>query len=130
MKILLVDDSKVVRKMLKDALQSYFTDAVFYEAQNGIQAIQTLNNVQFKFMFLDWNMPELDGEGVLDFVRKNMTETKMFTIMVTSEGTKTNVLKAVKKGAHGFVVKPFQKDKLIETVKKVIEENNNLNKKD
>jgi two-component system chemotaxis response regulator CheY len=110
MKVLLVDDSATIRRILKGLLGPLgITDIL--EASNGIMALKVLSeNPGIDYMLLDWNMPELDGLGVLKQVRANDAYRDLKIIMCTSEADKTKVIEAIKAGANNYIVKPFTPD--------------------
>jgi two-component system chemotaxis response regulator CheY len=110
MKVLLVDDSATIRRILKGLLGPLGI-ADILEAANGIQALKVLaENPGIDYMLLDWNMPELDGLGVLKQVRANSSYRNLKIIMCTSEADKTKVIEAIKAGANNYIVKPFTPD--------------------
>ena len=119
MNILIVDDSKIVRRVLSNVLTRYFGDPTLYEAENGEEALIIMNTHKIDLILLDWNMPVMNGEAVVDAVRKNKEWNKTRIIMATTEGSKANVLKMIKKGVNGYLVKPFQEDNIIKTLQTV-----------
>lgn len=112
MNVLIVDDSSIVRRVLKNSLGKYFGEATFFEAENGEQALDVMKREDINLMTLDWNMPVMNGEQVVDAVRANSEWNKTRIIMATTEGAKSQVLKMLKKGVNGYLVKPFQEDKV------------------
>lgn len=120
MNVLIADDSSVIRRMLKNVLEKYFIDAKYFEAADGFEALDIINNNEITFLFLDWNMPGMDGEGLVNTVRANKALNYIKIIMVTTEGTKERVVKILKKGVHGYVVKPFTADSIYKAIDKAI----------
>ena len=115
MNLLIVDDSKVMRSIIKNSLLSYFKKPDYakvniYEAEDGVIAMESIAKEDIDIIFLDWNMPNMNGEEVIEAVRENPEWNDIQIIMATTEGSKTNVLRAIKKGADGYVVKPFSQD--------------------
>lgn len=115
MNLLIVDDSKVMRNIIKNSLLSYFkkpdySEVNIFEAEDGLVAMEQMKNENINIMFLDWNMPNMNGEEVVEAVRASPQWDDTHIIMATTEGSKTNVLKAIKKGADGYIVKPFNQD--------------------
>ena len=115
MNLLIVDDSKVMRNIIKNSLLTYFkkpdySDVNIFEAEDGLVAMDNIAKEHIHIMFLDWNMPNMNGEEVVEAVRANPQWDDTHIIMATTEGSKTNVLKAIKKGADGYIVKPFNQD--------------------
>jgi len=109
MTVLLVDDSKIVRMLLRNVLTRVLgTETIFLEAENGEIALQQMKNASVDLMMLDWNMPIMNGEQVVDTVRANPAYKNTRIIMATTEGGKNEVLRMIKKGVNGYLVKPFQ----------------------
>ena len=121
MNILVVDDSKIVRRVLTNTMQRYFKapkwpELNILEAEDGLEAMEVMKKEEVNIMLLDWNMPNMTGEEVVDSVRANKEWNKTRIIMATTEGSKANVLKMIKKGANGYMVKPFQEEAIFKTL--------------
>ena len=117
MKILLVDDSTTMRRIQKNLLAKLgYTDTI--EADNGVSAQVKIESVHVDLILLDWHMPLMDGLTFLKNMRGRGITTPV--IMVTAEGEKENVLKAIRSGANGYVTKPFTPDVLGERISIVI----------
>lgn len=115
MNLLIVDDSKVMRNIIKNSLLTYFkkpdySEVNIFEAEDGLVAMDKIGKEDINIMFLDWNMPNMNGEEVVEAVRANPEWNSTQIIMATTEGSKKNVLKAIQKGADGYIVKPFNQD--------------------
>ena len=124
MNVLIVDDSKIVRRVLSNTLPRFFKPPAFnelniFEAENGMEAIDVMKKEKIDIMLLDWNMPKMNGEQVVDEVRRNKEWNKTRIIMATTEGSKSSVLKMIKKGANGYMVKPFQEEVIFKTLKNI-----------
>jgi len=120
--VLIVDDSAIVRRVLRNVVTNYFHgNVLILEAENGQIAVDILNSAEkdIDLMLLDWNMPVMDGEEVVEKVRANKKFNKMQIIMATTEGGKADVLKMVKKGVNGYLVKPFREEHITKTLDKV-----------
>jgi len=120
-KFLIVDDSKTMRMMIKNVLNKEFgKNAEIKEAENGRIALNELaKDKEIHLVLLDWNMPELDGYSALVEMRKDPELKQLKVIMVTTEATIDRVKKASKVGLNGYIVKPFERDKLVKTVRQV-----------
>ena len=121
MNILVVDDSKIVRRVLKNTMQRYFKEPEWaelnlFEAEDGNFAMDVMNKEKIDIMLLDWNMPNMNGEQVVDAVRAEKKWMKTRIVMATTEGSKSSVLKMIKKGANGYMVKPFSEDAIFKTM--------------
>lgn len=104
--VLVVDDSRIMRNIVKNTFSSLNIPCEFVEAGNGKEALVQLEQHQVHLVLLDWNMPELSG---LDFLKRvrSMTQYKdMPIIMVTSEAARYNVIEALKNGATDYIIKP------------------------
>lgn len=120
MKLLVVDDSSTMRRIIKNTLSRLgFNDVL--EAEHGVEAWQILEKTpDVNVLITDWNMPEMNG---LDLVRKVRAEKKyenMPIIMVTTEGGKTEVITALKAGVNNYIVKPFTPQVLKEKLEDVL----------
>ncbi len=115
MKVLIVDDSGVMRKIITNALsQMGLTDVV--QAEDGAQAVQAVqDNQDIGLILLDWNMPNKSGLEALQEIRGN--GNKVPVIMVTTEAEKQRVVEAVKAGANNYIVKPFTPDVVQKKIK-------------
>lgn len=121
MNILIVDDSKIVRRMLLNIMGRYFKPPTYpevnlFEAEDGVVAMKIMEKQKIDIMLLDWNMPNMNGEQVVDAVRANKEWNKTRIIMATTEGGKESVMKMIKKGVNGYMVKPFQEDAIYKTL--------------
>ena len=112
MRILIVDDSSTMRRILKTQLQGLgVTDVP--EAGNGEEGLVALEkNMPVDIVMLDWNMPVMDGITFLKTVRANPAYNSVKVVMCTSESEKSKVVEALKEGANNYVVKPFTPEAL------------------
>ncbi|MBY0451014.1 MAG: response regulator [Cyanobacteria bacterium] len=113
MKILSVDDSGIMRKIIRGAVDRLGYD--FIEAADGQEGLEVLNvHVnEVALILLDWNMPVKDGYETLLEIKKNPVTQHIPVMMVTTEAEKANVIKAIQAGAKNYVSKPFQQEDLI-----------------
>jgi len=112
MKILIVDDSSVMRKVIKAAAD--VLDLETAEAQDGEEALSILseNYSEIDLVLLDWNMPGKTGFEVLEEIKGNDKYINIPVMMVTTEGHKSSIVAAVRAGANNYLVKPFTVDEL------------------
>jgi DNA-binding NtrC family response regulator len=117
MKILIADDDKNLRLVLKNEL----ADAGFdiSEASNGKKAIDMLKKDEYDVLILDLNMPGLNGIEVLKKIKEIDIPTE--TIILTAHATVSTAVEAMKLGAYDFITKPFQMDELIAIIEKAFE---------
>ncbi len=121
MNILIVDDSKIVRRVLKNTIERYFKGPEWpvlntFEAEDGNFAMEQMNKEKVNIVLLDWNMPNMNGEQVVEAIRADKRWMKTRIIMATTEGSKESVLKMIKKGANGYMVKPFNEEAIFKTL--------------
>jgi two-component system chemotaxis response regulator CheY len=107
--ILIVDDSRIMRNIVKTIFSQLKIPSNYFEAADGKQAMELLHSHQIHLVLLDWNMPELSG---IDFLKKVRAVTaysqeKLPIIMVTSEAARYNIVEALKLGATDYIIKPI-----------------------
>ena len=107
MKLFVVDDSSVIRKVIRAAADMLQMETE--EAQGGIEALQKLSQVfaEIDLILLDWNMPDMSGYDVLVEIKSNEKYRNIPVMMVTTEGQQSNIIAAVRAGADNYLVKPF-----------------------
>ena len=116
-KILLVDDAAFMRMMIKDILvKNGYT--VCGEAVDGVDAIDKYNALQPDLVIMDITMPNMNGLEALKEIKKATPAAKV--VMCSAMGQESYVVDAIKSGAADFIVKPFQADRIISTVQKVL----------
>ena len=119
MKVLIVDDSRVMRQIVQRTLrQAGYTDLELMEAANGLEAYQLAVQHGPDLVLSDWNMPEMNGIDLLRSLR-GMGDAVPFGF-VTSESTQEMRQKAQDAGALFLVVKPFTAEQLVAVVNKVV----------
>ena len=116
-KILIVDDAAFMRMMLKDILTKNGYEVVG-EAENGAKAVEKYKEVTPDLVTMDITMPEMDGISALKNIRSIDSNAKV--VMCSAMGQQAMVIEAIQAGARDFIVKPFQADRVLEAVKKVI----------
>ncbi len=122
MRILIVDDSRIMRNIVKNTLKRlHFSDDSFLEACDGQQAWTLLEAEEVTLLLLDWNMPNLNGIDLLKRLRSHPKYSALPIIMVTSEAAKYNVIEAVKAGVNDYLVKPVTERSLEEKIRRVLE---------
>jgi len=110
LKILVVDDSRIMRNTVKGVFAGIDSVIVFIEARDGEEALTQLETNKIDLVLLDWNMPKLSGIDFLKQVRSMEKYRSLPVIMVTSEAAKYNVIEALKNGATDYITKPIQLD--------------------
>ncbi|MFO0569034.1 MAG: response regulator [Polyangiaceae bacterium] len=111
MRALVVDDSRAMRSILKNALIKEGFDVV--EAANGREALDRLRgDARPDLALVDWNMPEMNGLEFISIVRADTGFSTMRLMMVTTETEPEQVRKALAAGADEYIMKPFTRDAL------------------
>lgn len=116
LKAVVVDDVAVMRKMLRDILESQ-NFSVVGEAANGQEAIDICRREAPNLVTLDITMPLVDGLTALKEIKKAQPDVKV--VMVSAFGERQNVLEAIKCGAANFIVKPFNAEKVIRVINSI-----------
>lgn len=120
MKLLVVDDSSTMRRIIKNTLGRLGHKEVL-EAEHGVEAWQLLSqNPDISVLITDWNMPEMNGLELVKKVRAEKKYEDMPIIMVTTEGGKAEVITALKAGVNNYIVKPFTPQVLKEKLEDVL----------
>lgn len=115
--ILIVDDASFMRMMIKDILTKNGFDIVG-EAENGVKAVEKYKELTPELVIMDITMPEMDGIQAVKEIKKLNSEAKI--VMCSAMGQQAMVIEAIQAGAKDFIVKPFQADRVVEAVKKVL----------
>ncbi len=117
-KILSVDDSTTIRKIIRSSVEVLNYELL--EASDGNEALKILSKEweNIKLILLDWNMPGMSGFDFLLAVKKHNLYRSIPVMMVTTEGEKVNIVKAVQAGVANYLLKPFTSEEL---TKKIIQ---------
>jgi len=116
-RIMVVDDAAFMRMMIKDILSKNGYEVVA-EAENGAKAVEKYHEVRPDLTTMDITMPELDGISALKQIRAIDSSAKV--IMCSAMGQQSMVIEAIQAGARDFIVKPFQPDRVLEAIRKVV----------
>lgn len=115
--ILICDDAAFMRMMIKDILTKNGYN-VAGEAENGQVAVEKYKELHPDLVLMDITMPEMDGIQALKEIKK--LDGSATVIMCSAMGQQAMVIESIQAGAKDFIVKPFQADRVIEAVKKVV----------
>ena len=115
--ILICDDAAFMRMMIKDIL-SKNGYSIAGEAENGIKAVEKYNETKPDLVLMDITMPEMDGIQALKKIKE--ADANACVIMCSAMGQQAMVIEAIQSGAKDFIVKPFQAERVLEAVKKVV----------
>lgn len=111
MNILVADDEALSRRLLEKTLERAGYDVVAVE--NGRQALEHLTGPDApRLALLDWVMPELDGPSVCRAVRKRTDQTYVYMVLLTSKGSKEEIVRGLEAGADDYLTKPFDAEEL------------------
>jgi two-component system, chemotaxis family, chemotaxis protein CheY len=116
--VLIVDDAAFMRKTLGDVIKSGGLN-VIGEAENGKIGIAKFKELEPDIVTMDITMPEMDGLEALKKILEIDKTAKV--VMVSAVGQQSNVLNAIKSGAKDFILKPFDANRVIATLKKIAE---------
>jgi two-component system chemotaxis response regulator CheY len=118
--VLVVDDSRIMRTIVKNTFSKIKISCQYVEAGNGEEAFQQLTKVKIDLVLLDWNMPRLSGIDFLKKVRAMDEYKDLPIIMVTSEAARLNVIAAMKEGATDYIMKPVNEKIFTEKLSKIL----------
>ncbi len=115
-KILVVDDAEFLRLRITKMLTGDGYEVI--EAENGQKALDLYQANRPDLVLMDVTMPEMDGLTALKHIRAYDNKAKV--IMLTALGQESVVLEAIKSGARDFVVKPFERDRVMNAIQKLL----------
>ena len=118
MRVLVVDDAMFMRMMLKDILSKNGYEVVG-EAANGKEAIDKYIELRPDLVLLDITMPEMDGITALKEIKH--IDPQAVVVVCSAMGQQNMVIEAIQNGALDFIVKPFQQNRVIESLKRIEE---------
>ncbi|MHB8918173.1 MAG: sigma-54-dependent transcriptional regulator [Desulfocucumaceae bacterium] len=121
--VLIIDDEKGMRWALEKALQSEGYDVITVD--NGFDGISVLDKTRVSLVLLDYKMPDLDGLETLNRIKQNHPNVPV--IFMTAFSSMPTALEAIKRGAVGYITKPFQLVDLKSAIKRAIEQSAFLN---
>ncbi len=120
LKILVVDDSLIIRKNIKKYVTA-LGHSIVGEAKSGAQAVEQCAELYPDLITMDITMPDMDGIEAVKKIREfNKT---VDIIMVTSHGQEDMVISSLKAGAKGYILKPINEEKLSKAIKNIYSEN-------
>ena len=115
--ILICDDAAFMRMMIKDILTKNGYN-VAGEAENGLKAVEKYNELKPDLVTLDITMPNKDGIQALKEIKA--ADPGAVCVMCSAMGQQSMVIEAIQSGAKDFIVKPFQADRVIESIRKIL----------
>lgn len=114
-KVLICDDSLLVRKKLRDLLNSLGCEVV--EAENGKNVVSVFQETRPDVVFMDIVMPEADGLEALSRIKE--VDAKARVVMLSSTGTSAKLIQALKAGAMDFIQKPYTTEQIAKVISSI-----------
>lgn len=122
MKILVVDDSPTMRRIVINSLKRIGYKDVC-EGENGLEGLEQLQAGGVDFIITDWNMPEMNGLEFVKKVRESSDWSGLPILMVTTRSVQGDVIEAMKAGVNSYIVKPFTPPVLKEKIESILKLN-------
>lgn len=119
--VLIVDDSRTSRKILRAALEKGGF-SIIGEASNGEEGYLKYKELHPDIVTMDITMPTMDGIESLSLIKRENKNAKV--VMITAAGQKEKMVEALKRGAEEFIMKPFDEPEVLETLNRVAEDEN------
>jgi two-component system chemotaxis response regulator CheY len=117
MRVLIVDDSSVMRKIVERSLRQAGLDSiVVLEAGSGVEGLEVLSHQAVHLILSDINMPSMDGLEFLRQLRTQNLASGVPVVMITTESSEEHVKQAIVSGAQGYIRKPFTAEQVKERV--------------
>jgi two-component system chemotaxis response regulator CheY len=117
LRILIVDDSSVMRKIVDRSLRQAGLDIKeVFEASNGVEALARMQQTRVDLILSDINMPTMDGLELVRQLQAVENAKGVPIVMVTTEAGESHVVQALSSGARGYIRKPFSPDQIRERI--------------
>ena len=114
--VLLVDDQKSVRVVVRQVVEQWDPEARVIEASDGFEALELLQSDRPDILICDVHMPEMTGFEVLQTVREQPANWDMPVIMLTGEASEASLSEGYRRRATSYVTKPFNVDELLQAL--------------
>jgi two-component system chemotaxis response regulator CheY len=119
MRILIVDDSVTMRRIIRNNLKTMGFDAVV-EAENGQAALAKIASERIGLVITDWSMPVMGGLELIKAIRSNPALAQLPVLMLTAVGQKEDIVQAIQAGINGYIVKPFEPETLRAKIQQIL----------
>lgn len=119
-RLLIADDSMLMRDILKESILEAFPSIEVREAGSGDETKKMLQKEHFDAVLCDWEMPGLSGIEILKWVRSTPPLEKLPFIMVTGTTEKESVVECINAGVTDYIVKPFTPEAICQKIKKIL----------
>jgi len=123
MKILIVDDSGTLRRVLKMGIEKALAgyECVILEAENGQEGLDILKkHLDIDYIFLDVNMPVMKGDEMLRIMRSIPEMKDIKVIMQTTEGIRSKVEELTRMGISGYILKPYTQEIILQLMQQLV----------
>lgn len=121
LRILIVDDSKMSRNQIRRILEAMGIENIT-EAGNGAEGVQLINQHYFDLVISDYNMPEMNGQELVDFIRQESGQPGLPVLMVTSESNENRLAAVQKSGVSAICDKPFTPETIQNLLQQILQE--------
>lgn len=119
-RLMIVDDSMVFRNRIQRLARERLADVmVVATAGDGVEAVDLARRLRPGFVTMDLTMPRMDGPACLEALRSVLPEARVLVVSALSD--RATALKAMTRGAHGFLLKPFSDDQLVESLRELMQ---------
>ena len=118
--VLVVDDAAFIRDLVKKAVRDTYPGCDISEAVDGRKAISLMNSKNINLVLCDWEMPEVSGIEVLQWMRADERYKAIPFMMITSRGERDHVVKAVEAGVSDYIGKPFTREHFVGKITKLV----------
>jgi CheY-like chemotaxis protein len=119
--VLIIDDTAAMRKFIKSGLEEHFSEINVNVAVDGREAVIKLEHHSYDLVLCDWELPDLTGDEILQWVRVHPIINHTPFIMLSSKRDRSSVTRAIRGGVSSYIVKPFNIGSLIQKVTAVVE---------
>jgi DNA-binding NtrC family response regulator len=120
-RILIVEDEKAIRNVLRNILSDENKDFIVDEAEHGKQAVDKMAEGEYDLVLCDIKMPGMDGIEVLDHIKEHHSDTAV--IMISGHGDLDTAVESMRKGAYDYISKPPDLNRLLGTVRNALDKN-------
>jgi len=120
MKLLTIDDSRMIRRVICDVAATIGFETI--EAESGGRGLQAMKaeTEAIELVLLDWNMPGMNGLEVLKEIKADQDLQHIPVMMVTTEGERKNIVAAIQAGAVNYLTKPFTQEDLAAKIYEIL----------
>jgi two-component system chemotaxis response regulator CheY len=118
-RVLVVDDSRVMRAYIRGALKESL-DCTVVEAASGFEALRLLPRDTYDVVITDINMPDINGLELIRFVRKSERHREVPIVIISTQSSNRDRERALELGADQFLAKPFRPEDIVDAVSRVV----------